>query len=507
MNMNATKPLLGFWQIWNMCFGFLGIQFGFALQNANVGRIFQTLGAKVDELPILFLAAPVTGLLIQPLIGYMSDKTWTFLGRRRPYFLTGAILATIALFVMPNCTLLWLTVICLWLLNSAINIAMEPFRSFVCDMLPNEQRTKAFAMQAFFIGIGSVVASALPWIFTNWLGVSNTAPAGEIPNSVIYSFYLGGAAFISAVLVTVITTPEYSPLQLDAFEQSQLASKSANTSKPKEQKILRSTQGFFTHGLIWLAIGILLSIGVFEFELTHELYVLTIGTMVFGALQILTGHLQNTQRSSNGLCEVMNDLIGMPKAMRQLALVQFYSWFALFSMWIYTISAVTEYHYGTTDTTSAIYNEGANWVGILFASYNAFSALAAFIIPMITRVTSRKTAHMINLCLGGIGLISFYFIQDPKLLIISMIGVGFAWASILSMPYAILAGSLPANKAGIYMGIFNLFITIPQILASTILGLMVRELFHDKAILALVCGGVAMILAAISTLWVEDTES
>jgi maltose/moltooligosaccharide transporter len=502
MNNNNTKPILSYWQIWNMCFGFLGIQFGFALQNANVGRIFQTLGAKVDELPILFLAAPVTGLLIQPLIGYMSDKTWTRLGRRRPYFLFGAILATLALFIMPNCTALWLTVICLWLLNSAINIAMEPFRSFVCDMLPNEQRTKAFAMQAFFIGIGSVVASALPWIFTNWLGVSNTAPAGQIPDSVVYSFYLGGAAFISAVLVTVITTPEYTPEQLETFERNELA----HTNTSKQPEILRHSQDFFTHGFIWLAIGMVLSIAVFQFNLTHELYVLTGGIIVFGLLQITTGYLQKTQRGDNGLCEVMNDLIAMPKAMRQLALVQFYSWFALFSMWIYTISAVTEYHYGTTDTTSPLYNEGANWVGILFSSYNAFAALAAFVIPFIARKTNRKIAHMINLCLGGAGLISFYFIQDPKLLIISMIGVGFAWASILSMPYAILAGSLPANKAGIYMGIFNLFITIPQILASTILGLMVRELFQGKAILALVCGGVALFLAAVSTLWVDDKE-
>lgn len=500
MTSSMRKPSLSFWQIWNMCFGFLGIQFGFALQNANVGRIFQTLGAKVDELPILFLAAPVTGLLMQPLIGYMSDKTWTKLGRRRPYFLTGAILATLALFIMPNSTLLWFTVICLWLLNSAINIAMEPFRSFVCDMLPNEQRTDGFAMQAFFIGIGSVIASALPWIFTNWLGVSNTAPAGEIPDSVIYSFYLGGAAFISAVLVTVISTKEYTDEQLAAFEQHQ-----KTTSASAEKNITHSKNNYLKQGIISCAIGLILTLSVFELELTRELYVLTGGIIMFGALQLLTHYLQQTQRGGNGLCEVMNDLMCMPKAMRQLAVVQFFSWFALFSMWIYSISAVTEYHYGSTDTTSVIYNEGANWVGILFASYNAFSALAAFIIPIIARKTNRKIAHMINLCLGGLGLISFYFIKDPVLLVISMIGVGFAWASILSMPYAILAGSLPAKKAGIYMGIFNIFITIPQILASTILGLMMRELFSGKAILALMCGGVAMLLAALATVWVEDT--
>ncbi len=503
MNNDNRKPYLGFWQIWNMCFGFLGIQFGFALQNANVGRIFQTLGAKVDELPILFLAAPVTGLLMQPLIGYASDKTWTRLGRRRPYFLTGAILATIALFVMPNSTILWFTVICLWLLNSAINIAMEPYRSFVCDMLPNEQRTKGFAMQAFFIGIGSVIASALPWIFTNLLGVSNTAPAGQIPDSVIYSFYLGGGAFISAILVTVFTTREYSPSQLANFERMELTTEKKMLSETKKRF---SAKQFSTHGIIWMIVGLIFSISVYELKLTHELYVLTIGIILFGILQLVTSLLLTNGHEENGLCEVMNDLIGMPKAMRQLAVVQFFSWFSLFSMWIYCISAVTEFHYGSVDTTSNLYNEGANWVGILFASYNAFAALAAFVIPVIARKTNRKIAHMINLSLGGLGLISFYFIKDPMLLLISMVGVGFAWASILSMPYAILAGSLPANKAGIYMGIFNLFITIPQILASTILGLMVRELFAGKAILALVCGGIAMMLAALATLLVDDNE-
>jgi maltose/moltooligosaccharide transporter len=494
----AQKPYLSFWQIWNMCFGFLGIQFGFALQNANVGRIFQTLGAKIDELPILFLAAPVTGLLLQPIIGYLSDKTWSRLGRRRPYFLGGAILATLALFIMPNSTALWFTVICLWLLNSAINISMEPFRSFVCDMLPNEQRTKGFAMQAFFIGVGSVIASALPWMFTNWFGVSNVAPPGEIPDSVVYSFYLGGAAFLGAVLVTVISTKEYSPSQISAFDRAEKRLQAIPSAAATQD------YNFLAPALVWLAIGALASLVIYEASLTHELYVLSGGVILFGLLQLVSFLMQKHQRTENGLYEVMSDLIAMPKAMKQLAVVQFFSWFALFSMWIYSISAVTEYHYGSTDTSSALYNEGANWVGILFAAYNGFSALAAFVIPMIARKTNRKIAHLICLTLGGLGLMSFYVIRDPQLLIISMIGVGFAWASILSMPYAILAGSLPAHKAGIYMGIFNLFITIPQILASTILGLMVRDLFAGSAILALVFGGAAMIVAGITTLWVED---
>lgn len=505
MNTTHKKPFLSLWQIWNMCFGFLGIQFGFALQNANIGRIFQTLGAEVSELPILFLAAPVTGLILQPLIGHMSDKTWLrSLGRRRPYFLGGAIFATLALFIIPNSTALWVTVIALWLLNSAINVSMEPFRSFVCDMLPNEQRTTGFAMQAFFIGVGSVVASALPWMFTNWFGVSNTAPAGVIPDSVLYSFYLGGAAFISSVLVTVISTKEYSNEELAAFERHE---KTLADTKFEEQEVYAlDPQKLLRSGLLWIVGGLIASYVVHYKQFSTEFYVLTGGAVAFGLLQLLTSYLQK-KNSRGGLCEVMHDIRNMPKAMVQLSVVQFFSWFALFSMWIYTTSGVTAFHYHTSDTTSVAYNDGANWVGILMAAYNAFAALAAFVIPVIARKTSRKIAHMINLCLGGIGLISFYFIKDPALLWVSMIGVGFAWASILSMPYAILAGSLPGNKAGIYMGIFNLFITIPQILAATILGVMVQKLFAGQAIMALVCGGVAFIIAAFATLIVEDKHA
>jgi maltose/moltooligosaccharide transporter len=506
-NIN-TRPELSFWQIWNMCFGFLGIQFGFALQNANVPRIFQTLGAEVEDLPILFLAAPVTGLILQPLIGYFSDKTWMRrLGRRRPYFLVGAILATLALFVMPNSTALWFTVILLWLLNSSINIAMEPFRSFVCDMLPNEQRTKGFAMQAFFIGVGSVIASALPWIFTNIFNVSNTAPAGQIPDSVIYSFYVGGLAFISAVLVTVISTKEYSPELLAIYDKTDNDAKAIEKENTHVvNSVIKGEYSFLLQGIAWLFLGSISSLFVYRLALDHNLYVLTVGLCAYGVLLLITSYLQRKNKTDNGLFEVMTDLITMPKAMQQLSLVQFFSWFSLFSLWIYITPAVTSFHYHTSDTTSALYNEGANWVGLLFATYNGVSVLAAIAIPFMVRKTSRKITHMINLSLGGIGLILFYFIKDPLYLTIPMIGVGFAWASILSMPYAILASSLPGNKAGIYMGIFNLFITIPQILAATILGLMVHELFSDQTILALVAGGISMILAAVSTLIVQDKK-
>ena len=191
-----NKPTLGFWQIWNMCFGFMGIQFGFALQNANVSRIFQTLGAEVDDIPILWIAAPLTGLIVQPIIGYMSDRTWTGLGRRRPYFLGGAILASAALIFMPNSPTLWIAAGMLWIMDASINISMEPFRAFVGDNLPEKQRTTGFAMQTFFIGVGAVVASALPWVLTNWLSIANEAPPGVIPDSVKISFYVGGIAFL-----------------------------------------------------------------------------------------------------------------------------------------------------------------------------------------------------------------------------------------------------------------------------------------------------------------------
>lgn len=499
-NLLLQKPNLSLWQIWNMCFGFLGIQFGFALQNANIGRIFQTMGADTGELAFLFLAAPVTGLIMQPLIGHFSDKTWGRWGRRRPYFFWGAVFATVALFWLPNSSILWMAVIALWILNSSINVAMEPFRSFVCDMLPKEQRTTGFAMQAFFIGIGSVIASALPYIFTNWLNVSNTAPEGVIPDSVVYSFYVGGAAFFLAILVTVLSTKEYTPEQLELFEKNER--ELAGEATPEPSAPLNQSK-LLNEGTLWTLVGIATTFMVFYFALHKEVYVLTIGLTAFGLLQLLTASL-NKRNPSNALCEVMRDVRDMPKQMVQLSIVQFFSWFGLFALWIYTTAAVTSYHYGTSDTTSKLYNDGADWVGILFAAYNGFAALAAFVIPVLARKTSRKFAHALNLVLGGLGFLSFYFIKDPQMLLISMVGVGFAWASILSLPYAILGNSLPAGKAGIYMGIFNLFITVPQILAATLLGMLVTKFFDGQAIYALIIGAVSLFISAATTFRVED---
>ncbi|MBD2723790.1 MFS transporter [Hymenobacter sp. BT189] len=418
-----------------MSFGFLGIQFGFALQNANVSRIFETLGGT--EIALYWLAAPLTGLLVQPIIGYLSDRTWSpRWGRRRPFFLVGAILASIALLVMPNVTALWMAVGMLWIMDSSINISMEPFRALVGDLLPSEQRTTGFAAQTFFIGVGAVVASSLPWVFTNVFHVANTAPAGEIPPSVRYSFIIGGIVFFLAVLWTVLRTKEYPPENIAEFEAEKARS-----------------AGF-----------------------------------------------------ANGFRESFMGIFEMPKTMRQLAVVQFFSWLALFSMWIYTTPAITSHIYHTSDTTSKLYNEGADWVGICFAVYNGVSALAALLLPAIARATSRRFTHMLCLTAGGLGLISMYFIQDPKLLLLSMVGVGVAWASILSVPYAMLAGALPSNKMGYYMGVFNFFIVIPQVVAGLILGFFTKHLFHNESILTLVLGGVSMIISGLLTLRVNDAD-
>ncbi|MDT8324187.1 MAG: MFS transporter [Bacteroidota bacterium] len=433
---HAEKTRLGFWQIWNMSFGFLGIQFGFALQNANVSRIFETLGASIDDIPILWIAAPATGLLVQPVIGYMSDRTWGRLGRRRPFFLAGALLASAALIIMPNSPVLWVAAGMLWIMDASMNISMEPFRALVADLLPPEQRTTGFAVQSFFIGTGAIVASALPWVLTNWLGVSNTAPEGEIPDSVRFAFYAGAVAFLAAVGWTVFRTREYPPEDIAAFEEMKRRGRGARFA----------------------------------------------------------------------VRDIFSSITRMPRTMLQLAVVQFFSWFALFAMWIYSTAAVTQHIYGTSDPTTALYNEGADWVGVLMAVYNGFAAVMAFVIIWMGKRVSRKSIHGSSLAIGGLGLASFYVITDPMLLLVSELAIGLAWASILSMPYAILAGSLPQEKMGVYMGIFNFFIVLPQIVAASILGLMLRHLFGGEAIYALVAGGVSMLLAAVMVAFVEDPE-
>jgi len=424
------KPRLSFWQIWNMSFGFLGIQFGFALQNANASRILQTFGADVEHLNWFWLVAPLTGMIVQPIIGYMSDKTWNRFGRRRPYFLVGAFLTSVALILMPNAPHLasWIAPMfigggLLMIMDASINISMEPFRALVADKLPEEQHTLGFSVQTLLIGIGAVVGSWLPYMLGNWFGVPNESASGLIPPNVIWSFYIGAAVLVSSIIWTVTTTNEYPPEYYQKEDDDE-------TAPPEKFRI--------------------------------------------------------------------------PKTMWQLLLVQFFSWFALFSMWVYTTPAVARHFYDAIDPTSAGYQEAGDWVGILFGIYNGVSAMIALLLPKVAKRLGRKTTHALALTIGGVSFLSFLVFTDPTYLIIPMIGIGIAWGSILAMPYAMLANSIPPKKMGVFMGLFNMSITIPQIVNGVFGGFILTYLFKGDPLYSLVMAGVLMILGAASTFFVHD---
>ncbi|MEO7430531.1 MAG: MFS transporter [Dokdonella sp.] len=484
----TAKPRQDFWQIWNMCFGFVGIQFGFALQNSNVSRIFQTLGASADDIPALWIAAPLTGVLVQPIIGYFSDRTWGRFGRRRPYFLVGATLASLALLAMPNSPTLWVAAGLLWVLDASINVALGPFRSFVGDQLPPSQRAAGYAMQTLFIAVGSVIASLLPWLLAHF-GVSNIAVAGSIPETVKWSFYAGAIAMIAAMGWTVMSTREYPPVV--SFEATQVETPGTD---PRLFAQIREM------GKLWLVAGLVALLAAWWLKFDALLFLPGVGMIAYGLVQIAAG----AGRRRNVFVEIIDDLLSMPATMRKLAIVQYFSWFAMFAMWIYTTAAVTQVHFGTRDTASAAYNDGANWVGVLFASYNAFAIIAAILIPWMTRWWGLRLTHMFNLTLGALGLVSFLLIHDPRWLLLSMAGVGFAWASILSLPYALLSDSVPEAKMGVYMGIFNLFIVIPQLLAASTLGFLLKTFFANQPINALMLGGISLFLGGLFTLRVAE---
>ncbi len=433
------KPRLSFWQIWNMSFGFLGIQFGWGLQLANMSGIYTYLGARPEEVPILWLAGPVTGLLVQPIVGSMSDRTWNRLGRRRPYFLVGAIFASVALFFMPNSSALWMAAGMLWILDASINVSMEPFRAFVADKLNTDQRTAGFVMQSFFIGVGATLANILPYIFREYgvdAGTSTTANA--IPPSVTYSFKIGAVAFLAAVLWTVFTTKEYPPENIEEFER----------------------------------------------------------------------HRREHKGIAAGFAEITSAMRDMPRTMKQLAVVQFFTWLGLFCMWMF-FGLTTSYHiFGAANDNDPLFKDGQAWGGIAFAVYSITCFVVAFALPKLAKATSRKTVHAGALICGGIGLLSVYFIHDKNLLLLTMVGVGIAWASILSMPYAILAGSLPAARMGVYMGIFNFFIVIPEIIASFSFGPVIRALFGpdnpSAPLYVVMAGGAFMVIAALCVGLVSD---
>ncbi|HEY8999936.1 MAG TPA: MFS transporter [Mucilaginibacter sp.] len=432
------KPRLSFWQIWNMSFGFLGIQFGWALQMANMSAIYEYLGAKPDKIPFLFLAAPLTGLIVQPIIGYFSDHTWhKTLGRRRPYFLVGAILSTICLFLMPQSSTLWMAAGVLWILDTSINVSMEPFRAFITDKLPDDQRTQGFSMQSVFIGLGSVVASILPWMMANWFHVSNKLIDGaNIPATVRYSFYIGAVAFITAVLYTIITSTEYPPADISERQ------------KKREEK-----KGF-----------------------------------------------------GGGAGEIFHAIRTMPNRMRKLAIMQFFTWPGLFLMWFYYSPAVARNVFGALSEKDDLYTKGIEFAGLTLGYYNVVTFVFAFFLPLIANKIGRKYTHMVCLLCGAAGLISVAFIHTPNMLFVSMTGVGIAWASILSMPYAMLGGCLPENKVGIYMGIFNFFIVLPEIIASLFFGWIMAHLLNNNRLLAVEIGGCMMILAALLALRVNEKD-
>jgi maltose/moltooligosaccharide transporter len=510
------KERLSVFQLWNMCFGFFGIQIGFDLQNGNTSRIFQTLGAEIDALPILWIAAPLTGLIVQPIIGFMSDKTWGPLGRRRPYFLVGALLASAALIFMPNSPTLWIAAGTLWIMDAALNITMEPTRALVGDVLNDEQRTTGYAMQSFFIGLGAVLAGALPWALTE-MGVANTAPEGEIPASVHIAFYVGGVALFLSVLWTVLTTKEYTPAQMEAFEAARLAQRGYEPSTGIGPK--RAAGAFFAGGLIWLAVGVLVTAFVWagrldprpdwmsflgQAEFKQDLFVLGGLIAGFGVIQIIAGMMRQAGNDENGFMEIVTDLFRMPMTMRQLAVVQFFTWFGLFAMWIYGGAAVAEHHFAATDPTSEAFQDASDWWGLLGAVRNGVAAAGALAIIWLATKLDRRRLHAFCLALGVAGFAGMILIRDPGLLWLPMIGVGVAWAAIVSVPYAILAGSVPMRKMGIYMGIFNIFIVVPQLVAATLLGFLVRTFFNNEPVWAFAIAAVSFALAAISVLFVNE---
>lgn len=443
------KPKLSKLDIWNMSFGFLGIQMGFALQNANASRILTIFGADVHELSWFWIVAPLTGFFVQPIIGHYSDQTWTRLGRRRPFFLTGAILAAAGLILMPNSSMfvaylpaLYVGAGMLFIMDASFNIAMEPFRALVADMLPSDQRTLGFSIQTVLIGIGAVIGSWLPYVLSNWIGISNRAVVGDVPLHLLLSFIIGASVLLITILITVISTKEYSPEELASFDSTEAQ---PVVEEPEEKA---------------------------------------------------------------SLLNIFSDFKNMPTTMRQLSFVQFFSWFGLFGMWVFTTPAVAHHIYGLplTDSSSEMYQDAGDWVGVLFGVYNAISAIFAFFLPAIAKKFGRKKTHEIALIIGGLGLISIYFAPNEYWLIASMFGVGVAWASILAMPYAILAGSIPAKKMGVYMGIFNFFIVLPQILNAVIGGPMIKYFYGGNPIYALVVSGVSLLIAAALVVKVKDVD-
>lgn len=494
------KPRQSFAGLWNISFGFFGIQIGFALQNANMSRIFQSLGSSVDDLPALWIAAPLTGLLVQPIVGHLSDRTWLGrLGRRRPYFVAGALLAALSLLLMPLSGQLVMAAVLLWTLDASLNISMEPFRAFVGDMLRKDQHTAGYAVQTAFIGAGAVIGSIFPWLLDH-LGVSNSAGAGGIPDTVRWSFWFGAAALFVAVSWTVLMTREYSPGEMTAFAEA------AHHPRADEQVAALASRGLAPN-FLWIFAGLVVVAGVLEFKLQKELYLLGALLLGYGLARLIAIQLAKSGNRSNMLAHIVGDFAGMPPLMKRLAVVQFFTWSALYTMWVFTTPVVAQDFYGSADPASPAFQNAGNYVGELFAVYNGVAAIAALtLLPLLAARLGKITTHSICLLAGAAGYASFLVIHDARMLIASEIGIGIAWASILAMPYAILASSLPQRKLGIYMGLFNVFIVIPQLLVATVMGSVMKVLFPGEPVWTMLTAAIVMAIAAVAMFGLELKE-
>ncbi len=496
MTPTAIRPRQNWAGLFNISFGFFGIQIGFALQNANMSRIFQSLGTSLDDLPALWIAAPLTGLLVQPVIGHLSDRTWLGrLGRRRPYFLAGAFLAAVALLLMPESPGLLMAALLLWMLDASLNVSMEPFRAFVGDMLNKDQHAAGYAVQTAFIGAGAVFGSIFPWLLEH-LGVSNVAAGGGIPDTVRFAFWFGSGALFLAVLWTVLTTREYSPEQMSAFHGV------ADEDDGHVRRVLAARP--FGGSLVWIAAGAAVVAAVAGLRLEKELYLLGGLLIAYGLASIVAIARARGGRSAGMLGHIVGDFGGMPVLMKRLAVAQFFSWSALFIMWINTTPVVAGAFYHAPDAQSPLYQRAANWVDVLFATYNGIAAVAALtLLPLLARQIGQARTHIVGLLCGAAGFAGFFVIRDPHWLLASEIGIGIAWASILAMPYAILASSLPQRKLGIYMGLFNVFVVVPQLLVATVMGSITKHFFPTEPIWTLAFAAGALLLAAVAMLRVS----
>ena len=494
---SGLKPSLPILSIINMAVGFFGLQIGFALQNANASRIFQSLGADYGALPLFWLAGPVTGLIIQPIVGYLSDRTWNRFGRRRPYFLVGAILASLALIIMPTSPVLWIAASSLWILDSALNISMEPFRAFVGDNLNSRQRSAGYAAQGVFIGLGTYVGSKLP----EWLGLigyANTAPEGSVAPSVRVAFLVGAAILFLAVLYTVLTSKEYSPEDLSTFE----ANDDSALGQARRETVEVPPAPFFTRwGLIALGLSVAMVAGVFALNTERQFIVFAILVGIVGVMFLYTGAHQKADKPPNMVSGLMSDLVTMPTLMKRLAAVQFTSWFAFFTLWVYLTPAVTFHHFGTGDTSTQAYGDGALAVNDIFALYGIVSMIFAAIIPVFTRLMGVKPFYALTLIIGGLSFAGIRFL-DPSLFWVAATGIGIVWASVLVLPYVLLSDALPAARMGTYMGIFNYFIVIPQLVVGTLMGGVLNSLLGGDPSLTLVVAGGVMMLGAILLIFV-----